>query len=270
MKILHTISDDRTRLRLVRWGDAERDVLFLHGLAEHAGRYEHIAARLVDAGWRVTLLEMRGHGESEGKQGHVDRWHAYVEDVQAAVSTIGRPFAMVGHSMGGMVAVSTLSEPLTPKCKAVALSNPLLGVRVDIPLWKRKAAGILSRLVPKISQTNEVNPALLSHDKEAVRAYETDPKVYGTVTPRWFVELKKAQASAIDNAKKISIPLRLMVSEGDQICNPQIARNLAAAWGGPSEVIEYGEMYHELFNEVEKDRVLTELIAWLETVDFDQ
>lgn len=270
MKTLNTISDDRTRLRLVRWGDAERDVLLLHGLAEHAGRYEHLAEALVAAGWRVTLLELRGHGDSEGKQGHVDRWHAYVEDVQAAASTIGRPFVMVAHSMGGMVAISTLSEPLTPKCKAVALSNPLLGVRVDIPLWKRKAAGLLSRLVPKLSQTNEVNTAMLSHDKEVVRAYETDPKVYGTVTPRWFVELKKAQASAINHAKRISIPLRMMVSEGDQICNPQTSREVASAWGGPAEVIEYGDMYHELFNEIDKERVINELIAWLDNVDLSQ
>ncbi len=62
MQILSAASDDGTRLRLVRWGDGARDVLLVHGLGEHAGRYEHVARRLVEAGYRVTLLELRGHG----------------------------------------------------------------------------------------------------------------------------------------------------------------------------------------------------------------
>ena len=267
MKILHTTSDDRTRLRLVRWGDADRDILIVHGLAEHAGRYEHVAQVLVEAGWRVTLLELRGHGESEGTRGHTCRWHGYVEDVQAAAATIGRPFVLLAHSMGGLVAISTLTEPIIPSCRAVAISNPLLGVRIDAPKWKILAGRLLSRILPRVPLDNEVDSKLLSHDADVVRAYETDPKVYGTITPRWYTELLKAQSRVLDQVGRIRIPLRMMVSEGDQICDPEVAREAAKAWGGPSELIEYGSLYHELFNEPEKDRILADLVSWLDQID---
>jgi lysophospholipase len=267
MKILHSRSDDRTRLRLVRWGDGDRDVLILHGLAEHAGRYEHVAKALVDAGWRVTILEFRGHGESEGKQGHVSRWHAYVEDVQAAAATIGKPFVMLAHSMGGLIALSTLAEPIIPKCRALALSNPLLGVRIKAPVLKVQGARLLSKIAPTLSLSNEVDSKMLSHDAEVVRAYESDPKVFSTITPRWYTELITAQEKVLARGPKYSLPLRLMVSEGDQICDPDVARNLAQTWGGHSEIVEYGEMYHEIFNEFDKERVISELVTWLDSLD---
>jgi len=267
MKTLHTTSDDRTRLRLVRWGDADRDVLILHGLAEHAGRYEHVAQTLVEAGWRVTILELRGHGDSEGKRGHTSRWHGYVEDVQAAAATIGRPFVLLAHSMGGLVAISTLSEPIIPSCRAIAISNPLLGVRINAPGWKIAAGRLLSKFLPGVPLDNEVDSSLLSHDAEVVRSYETDPKVYGTITPRWYTEMRKAQDQVLTHASRITIPLRMMVSEGDQICDPAVARKTAQAWGGPSEVIEYGDLYHELFNEPDKDKILADLVTWLDQID---
>jgi alpha-beta hydrolase superfamily lysophospholipase len=267
MKTLQITSDDRTRLRLIRWGEAERDILLLHGLAEHAGRYEHVAQALVEAGWRVNVLELRGHGDSSGKRGHVRRWHAYVEDVQAAAATIGRPFVMLAHSMGGLVALSALSEPIFPQCTAVALTNPLLGVRVKAPRWKTAIARVLSKFAPSLSMANELDTSLISHDTEVVRAYETDPQIYGTITPRWFTEMSTAQSAVHARSSKFTIPLRMMVSEGDQICDPDAARRLALAWGGPSEIIEYGDMYHEIFNEIEKYKVISELVTWLGTLD---
>ena len=106
-------------------------------------------------------LELRGHGDSEGKQGHVDRWHAYVEDVQAAVSTIGRPFVMVAHSMGGMVAISTLSEPLTLSGRTV---ESAVGRPRRYPSGSEKPPTVVS--IGSKLQTM-VNTAMLSYDKDS-------------------------------------------------------------------------------------------------------
>ena len=161
MQYLKTHSDDGTELRLARWGTGDHDILIIPGLAEHSGRYEHVAATLNAAGWRVTLLELRGHGKSGGRRGHVRYWHKYIEDVQAAAGAIGKPFVILAHSMGGLVAVSTLLEPLTPNPIAVALSNPLLGVAIEGPVWKIKAAKLLSRIIPSWPLDNEVDANLL-------------------------------------------------------------------------------------------------------------
>lgn len=261
---LTTTSDDRTRLHLARWGAEGPEALIVPGLAEHAGRYGHVAAALTAAGWRVTLVELRGHGDSEGKRGHVDRWHAYVEDVQAAAATLSGPFVLVGHSMGGAVGLATLLEPIDPPCVAVALTNPFLDVAFEPPAWKVKLAGVLTRLLPRLSLDNELDTAHLSRDPEVVAAYEADPKVFGTITPRWFTEFTVLRERVMAAAGRYELPLRLMISDGDRICDAAASRRLAAAWSGPVEVVEHGEARHELFNELEKEALLAQLVDWLQ------
>ena len=75
-------SADGTPLNLVRWeaDSPKAQVLLLHGLAEHMGRYEHVAATLNAAGYSVAGLELRGHGHSGGKRGHVEDWADYRAD----------------------------------------------------------------------------------------------------------------------------------------------------------------------------------------------
>ncbi len=263
MKYLTTRSDDGTELRLARWGDAERDVLIVHGLAEHVDRYDHVAEALVAAGWRVTAVELRGHGKSGGKRGHVRYWHKYCEDVQAAAATVQRPFVLLGHSMGGLVTLSTLRQPITPAVRAVALSNPLLGVAVEGPKWKITLAKLLSRLLPALPLTNELDTKLISRDPEVVRKYENDPLVFSVITPRWYTEMTAALESVNQRAGSYTLPLRLMTSTADQICDPKAAQAFGRAYGGEVTAVSYEGLYHELFNELERERVIAELIEWL-------
>jgi lysophospholipase len=259
-------SQDQTLLRAGRWGDAPRDVLLLHGLAEHIGRYEHVAARLVQAGWRVTMPELRGHGKSGGKRGYTESWHRYVEDVQATAALIGKPYVLVAHSMGGLVALSTLLEATRPPCVAVALSNPLLGVAVKAPAIKVAAARLLSKIWPTLSLANELDAKAISRDPAVVAAYEADPLVFGTLTPRWFTEMEAAQLRLREGLSTIKLPLHLMLSEADRICDPKAARAVYEAYSGPKTLALYPPLFHELFNEPEKTQVLDELVAWLEQV----
>lgn len=266
VRYLRTESDDGTALRIARWGEENpHDVLIVHGLAEHAGRYTHVAQALVDAGWRVTLVELRGHGESEGRRGHIKIWHHYIEDVQIAASTVGRPFVLLCHSMGGLVGATALLEPSSPPCKAIAVSNPLWGIKADAPKLKIAAGRILSKILPWLPLDNEVETRLISRDPAVVAAYEADPLVFGTITPRWFTEMEGALADLVAKASTIQQPLRLMVSSADGICDADAAEALAERWGGPHETVRYEALYHEIFNEPEQAQVIGELVAWLET-----
>ena len=264
MQLLQTHSADRTSLRLARWGEADRDVLLVHGLAEHIGRYGHVATALVDAGWRVTMVELRGHGESGGKRGHTNRWLRYVEDVQAAATAVGRPFVMVAHSMGGLVALSTLAQPIHPACLGVALSNPLLGIAVKAPAIKVAAAGLLSRILPRLSLANELDVQLISRDPEVVRAYQADPMVYSKLTPRWYTESQAAMASVHAGAGRYTLPMLMMLGTEDGICSHQEGRRFFEAYMGPKELRINEGLYHELFNEPEKEKVLADLTEWLD------
>ncbi len=260
-------SADGTRLRIFQWTPAEqtrRDVLLVHGLAEHADRYHHVAAALNAAGHRATLVELRGHGRSEGRRGHVHRWQDYVDDVVAAARFVRGDLLVVAHSMGGLVVLDGLRGPLREHTAAVVVSDPLLGVAFDPPKVKEAAAGLLSRLLPWLPLSNELDVNLISRDKAVVAAYDADPLVFNTITPRWYTEMLGARQRVHAHAARYDLPGLAMLGTGDGICDHKASIALMDRWGHPDHGVKlYEGLYHEIFNEPEKDQVLADLVAWL-------
>lgn len=253
-------SADGTRLRAGRLGDGARDLLIVHGLAEHLDRYDHVARAFAGRGWRVTVLELRGHGHSGGRRGHVMDWAEYVADVRAAAESLRPGWSLFAHSMGGLVTLDAVREGLAPA--RYALSNPLLGVRVKAPKAKIAAGRLLSRVWPTLSLTNELDPAGLSRDLEVGRAYAADPLVYNTITPRWYTEMTRA-LERVGGMPAPTMPTKFFLSDADPICDPVAAAALARRFG--AGIQEYPGMRHELVNEIGKEQVIADLADWLES-----
>lgn len=250
-------SADGTRLRLAHWGETGREVLLVHGLAEHAGRYEHVGAAFAAAGMRLTLVELRGHGHSGGKRGHVDRWSDYIADVQAAASTLQPGWALLAHSMGGLVALDGLREALTPS--RTGLSNALVGVRVKLPAWKAFAGKVLSRILPALPMKNEIDPAQLSRDLEVGKTYLADPLVFDTATPRWYTEMLAA-LERVNNHPTYPLPLAFFVGDDDQITDP--VRNQELAKKHNAQLVVYPGFRHELVNEIGREQVIADMVRF--------
>ncbi len=259
-------SRDGTRLNAVVWAPErhlERTLVITHGLAEHMGRYEHVAEAFVEAGWRVIGLELRGHGDSDGKRGHVDAWSRYVEDLQAAIAFADGPVWILGHSMGGLIVLDLLCSGEQPKVKGVVLTNPLLGVLVEAPGWKLALAGVLSVILPGVGLDNEVDPTHISRDEAVVKAYVADEKVFRTITPRWYTQMREAMARVHEGASSCTTPLLMVTSDQDKMCSPDASHELVERYGENGEEKVYEGLYHEVLNEPEKDQVLEDIIAWL-------
>ena len=250
---------DGLKLRLVRWGEGPREVLVLPGLAEHAGRYPHVAEAFAARGWAVRVLELRGHGHSHGPRGHVDAWSDYVSDVRVAVADMGPTPHVVAHSMGGLVALDAVRAGVIGGGR-LALTNPLLQLAFTPAAWKTAMAGLMSRLLPRLGLPNELKPEWLSRDPAIGRAYLTDPLVYTEVTPRWFVEMLAASERV--RTSPCALPFAMFVGDDDSINSHVANRAYAEQRGAPVTV--YPGMRHELFNELGKEQVLTDVIDWLE------
>lgn len=250
-------SADGTRLRVTVAGEGARDLLIVPGLAEHAGRYEHVTPRLVEAGWACHVLELRGHGHSGGKRGHVMRWGEYLDDVRAAAKDLRPGWALLAHSMGGLVSLNAALEGVAPA--KIALSNPLLGVKFEPPRLKVAAGRLLSRILPGLSLYNELKLEWLSRDPKVGEAYDKDELVYRTVTPRWFTEMVAAQGRALSGT--YGMPLGMFVGDADMITDPAV--NLAFAERTRASVKVYPEHRHEIFNEIGKERVIADVAEWL-------
>jgi len=258
-------SSDGTVLNMVRWDGpvvSKGQVLIVPGLAEHLGRYDHVATALVSVGFAVSGIELRGHGASGGKHGHVDSWSQYTEDVTAAVKTVGGRPILVGHSMGALVSLDALRGGLD--ISAIAMSNPLLGVTVEAPAIKVAAAKWLSKLLPTLSMSNELDVSQISRDPDVVARYEADEKVFSTVTPRWYTEMMGAIDRVQAAAANFGVPLLLQQGDGDLITSVPDATSFFERWGHDDKKrIVYPGLYHEIFNEPEKEQVLSELGEWL-------
>jgi hypothetical protein len=112
----------------------ERDprgiIVISHGLAEHGGRYTEVAARLVASGYAVYVLDHRGHGRSAGRRANVDRFAYLVSDLgtfagRAQRQHPGAPVFLLGHSMGGAIALACALR-YTGSLKGLVLSAPAL------------------------------------------------------------------------------------------------------------------------------------------------
>lgn len=262
-------------LRLYRqaWlpdGEPRAVVLLAHGASEHGGRYGYVVDRLVPAGFAVHTVDHRGHGRSGGDRALIDRFEHVLADFDELTEHArsrhpGLPLFLLGHSMGGCVAVA-YTVLHQDKLAGLALSAPLL-VLEAAPLPLRLIAQGLSRFAPRTG-VYRVDAECISRDPEEVRRYEEDPLVHrGKLPARTVTELTIAVASFNETLGGITIPLLVMHGTGDRIV-PVAGGELAAERAGSSDLTfhRYDGFYHELFNEPagERDRPIGDLLAWLE------
>jgi alpha-beta hydrolase superfamily lysophospholipase len=258
-------SSDGTRLKAYRWRPesiAKADLLLVHGGMEHLGRYEHVAQFFVKAGYQVIGVDLRGHGLSEGKRGYIERWHQYVEDIRAAIANIEGDYYILCHSMGGLI---TLDHARTSgSVKGIIASAPLLGLSIKAPVIKTMAAKLLSRIVPSLSMHNEIDSTLICTDPAEVERYKNDPLVYGTITPRWYTEMLSATERVHLFAEDYRAPLYLTFGSDDAIVCTQAIMRFSEAYGGPVETQSWPGLFHEIFNEPNRDEVMGAALQWLE------
>jgi alpha-beta hydrolase superfamily lysophospholipase len=241
-------------------------VRIIHGLGEHSGRYTPLAAALVERGFSCYAADLRGHGVSGGRRGHVGRFDEYLDDLQRlTVATQGdEPALLFGHSLGGLIAVRAMQTGSAGELTGTVLSAPALDLAAPLPWWRDPAATLLSRVAPTLALPNGINPDDLSHDPAAVTAYRTDPLVHDRITPRLFAEMRRAMRAAADEAGKVRVPVLLLAPGDDRITNVDAAVWVVDRFYGEVCVRAYPQLYHEPLQEEERGAILTEVLEWIE------
>ena len=244
-------------------------IVIVHGLGEHAGRYERVARRLNAWGFAVRGYDQYGHGESGGARGRLPSQWRLVDDLGDVVQSTrqrmarGLPLLVLGHSMGGLVAAALVANGQVP-IDGLILSSPALATRLS-PLRKLLLA-ILPRIVPNLAVANAIDPNYLSHDPAVVGAYEADPRVHDRVSARLARFFAEGGPAVIARAPQWSVPTLLMYAGDDRLVDPAGSRAFAAA--APAQVVTarcFEGAYHEIFNEPASEPVFATMKVWLET-----
>ncbi len=253
-----------------RWLPAQEPprgvVVIVHGLGEHSGRYRNVVERLLPEGYAVYALDHRGFGRSGGPRGHVDRFQDYLEDVKSLVSLArerhpGLPLALFGHSMGGLIGLAyALDYPET--LDYLVISAPALAA--DTPrhlVWFLRLA---NRFRPQFTVKRPGDNSGISRDPAVVQAFVQDPLYVPISSARWAVEMLAAQPRVMARASELRLPFLLMQGLADTVVRPDASQAFFQRVSSPDKtLLLYEGYFHELHNDLGKEKPLDDLAAWL-------
>ncbi|MDM4766977.1 alpha/beta hydrolase [Pelomonas sp. SE-A7] len=284
MRTLRT--DDGLPLHWRQWTKPGLDrargtVLIVHGLGEHGGRYQHVAARLNSWGWHVVAVDLRGHGASGGPRGDIPDPERYFKDLAQVIDELrndeqlaGGALLLLGHSMGGLIASRFVAGGLSASAGGVlpAWFRPVDGLILSSPAldpgmsWFQKLLLNVARpLVPHLPAGNGLKPAWISRSPAVVKAYVSDPQVHSRITPMLARMIVDAGEEVRDHASEWLVPTLLMWAGADRCVAPSGSAAFAAA--APRLLVQgycFERLFHELFNEPEQEQVFARMQGWLE------
>ncbi|OGP86966.1 MAG: lipase [Deltaproteobacteria bacterium RBG_19FT_COMBO_43_11] len=236
-------------------------VIIVHGLCEHAGRYDYVVSRLNDFGYSVYRFDNRGHGLSDGARGHIEDYNIFINDTDKIVEVAkseqsGIPLFTLGHSMGGFItAFYGMKYPGIFAgqifCGAALTLNP------SIKSFDYNAMPIVS--IPNTFAK------LICRDPQVVKAFKQDTLVLKEFTAKLYGEVRiKGARHLMDSVKAYKYPCLILHGGGDLMVDPNSSRYFYGNISSTDKQLKiYDGLYHEILNEPEKDTVIEDINFWI-------
>jgi alpha-beta hydrolase superfamily lysophospholipase len=247
-----------------------------HGLGEHARRYDQMAAVLNRAGFSVYADDHRGHGQTGllqvankktrklGKlgQGGMEATFKQVLDFSKLIKAenSGKPLILVGHSWGSFIAQKVINNR-SDLYDAVVLS----GSALTMPGYL--ATGDFNKVWKKLPGSTGYE--WLSRDVEVQKKFVADPLTFLAAAMQVFgvANSLKLFGTPSKNVRS-DLPILVQVGEADPIGGEYSNKALVEAYRKKAgiqdiELFVYHDARHEIYNELNKDDILQDLIKWI-------
>jgi len=267
-------ADDGMRLHYLRWRSGPSApsavVIFLHGIASHAGWFAETAAHLGHHGVEVYGLDRRGSGRSEGPGGHLDRYERVLDDVEQLVRLVCAehpqvPVFLAASSWAAKLGVVYAAERAAP-LSGLLLLGPVLFPRVNLSPWRRVLVVAGHQLRPMVRLPIPLTPELYTANppyREYVRA---DPLRLLEATLRFYWETARLDRRRGHDMGRLVLPVLLLQGEDDQMVDvPATRRWFDGLSGEHTTYRAYPGAGHTLDFEPDRSRYLADMLAWLST-----
>jgi len=271
-------------------------IVIAHGMAEHAARYGRFAGELAAAGYAVYAPDHRGHGRTAGGDDRLgwagdDGWNGMLRDLDRLAALVaerhsGAPLVLFGHSMGSVLAqrfaelhgerlaglILSGTFGAAPNIKAgiavASMLRLLRGDRAPSPLQRTMFAGFNKGFAPQ-----RTGFEWLSRDDAEVQKYADDPRCGFTFSNRLLVEMLRGYVETWQPVNERRIPVTLPVLFFSGALDPvgantravtALAKRYRALGLRDVQVTFYPDARHETLNEINRDEVVRDVLAWLD------
>jgi alpha-beta hydrolase superfamily lysophospholipase len=262
---------DGLRLRARLWAPAAppRALLLLtHGMGEHSSRYVHVAGALTAAGYALAAHDLRGHGRSEGPRGHTPNYAQTLDDIQLVYDWAAGQFPslqrfLYGHSLGGQLTLSFALDR-QPEAAGVIASAPWLRLKPPPPASKAIAGRLINSVWPAFTYDTELGPVPMSHDADHLNSFPELDLTHTRISVRLGVGALDHGLELLRRAPEFERPLLILHGEADLTMDPAGSREFYERAGSADKTFKlYPGFYHEVHNEIERARVLADIVDWL-------
>lgn len=243
------------------------NLVIIHGVGEHSGRYRHVGDFFLEKGINVYAGDLIGHGRSDGTRVFVKSAEDYLDNVRFLVDRVDddKPIFVLGHSMGGFIVLYFGISGYDPRVKGIIASSPYIKEKLSIPKWKIQAGKAMGRLAPKFRLGSGITSDMICRDKAVCKAYSEDELTCSTVTAGWFVEIVKARRELQQNAGKFNYPCYILQAGGDLIVDPKATEQFFEGLTAADKTLKlYEGFYHEILNDPGKEDALESIYSWIE------
>jgi len=237
-------------------------LIIVHGVGEHAGRYDTFASALCEAGVDVVCYNQFGHG-GRLPQGHIERWEDYRTELESVVGKVSEDYEQVGvlgHSMGSLVVMDWLQN--TQRDVAFAILSGAL-IQVEAPRWKILLAQLSSGLMPTLRIPLGLDVSGISSLSDEVQRYQMDPLVFSKVSAKWGMEVLNRIQSVRQNIERLGgQPILIGHGVDDPINHVSGSRWLASQLNKIS-LKEYLGARHELHHDWCAEQWLEDIVKFI-------
>ena len=245
-------------------------LVIVHGINDHRGRYLSLQENLAHAGFTTFAYDQRGFGNSGGRRSDIGRYQDFHYDLKAVLAFARKedphhPIFIIGHSFGGVVA-ATFCIDFPREVDGLILSAPAYDVP-HLPFYLECIAYLLNFLMPTLAIRYPSPSGTRSHDPTVDRAILEDPLISTRGTPRFYSQFRKMNRHFQKDVEKILLPTLILQGGADPTVRPGGAKTLFQRLKNPDKkLLWYEDFYHEVFHEIGREKVLSDLLAWLEKV----
>lgn len=243
------------------------NIVLIHGVGEHSGRYIDTAQSFFERGFNVYTGDLVGHGLSDGFRIYIESIKDYMDNVDFFLGRVknDKPTFLLGHSMGGMIVLFYMLFMKNDRVKGVIASSPYIKDKIKVSRIKYNIGKVAAALFPKLTLDSGLNGNMVCRDKAIAEQYDNDELNCSRVTARWFIEVEKARFNLIQKQSGFTAPCLLLQAGEDAAVDAEGTLEFYQdSKSKDKEFILYDDFYHEILNDPEKKRVIDKISSWID------